>query len=116
MLHVCFCISLHVFENTFSDISENTKGAFLRRLLYLSAERTLPSSNLTPLNEMKTSRLEKAVSPHKIHRLKDEAFIDIFMRDLTAINEFIFYVEAEPCVTPEKAEKHKRVAFKKVKT
>lgn len=63
---------------------------------------------------MEINRLEKAISPHKIHSLKDEALADVFLRDLTAINEFLYYVEAEPFVTPEKAENHKRVAFKKV--
>ena len=62
---------------------------------------------------METSRLERAISPHKIHGLKYEALADVFLRDLAAINEFLFYVEAEPFVTPEKAENHKRVAFKK---
>jgi hypothetical protein len=77
------------------------------------AERTLPVSNLKPLNELETSRLEKAVSPHKIDGLKNEGLADIFLRDLTAINDFLYYVEAEPFITPEKAENHKRVAFKK---
>ncbi len=80
------------------------------------AERTLPISNLRPLNELGTSRLEKAISPHKIHGLQDEVLADIFLRNLAAINEFLFYVEAEPFVSPEKAENHKRVVFKKVKT
>lgn len=86
----------------------------LKSFLHFSAERTLPSSNLKPLNELETSRLEKAISPHQIHGLKDEALADVFLRDLAAINEFLFYVEAEPFVTPEKAENRKRVAFKKV--
>jgi len=63
---------------------------------------------------LETNRLGKAISPHKIHGLKDEALADLFLRDLTAINEFLYYVEAEPFVTPEKAENRKRVAFKKV--
>jgi hypothetical protein len=63
---------------------------------------------------LETSRLEKAVSPHKIPGLNDEALADIFLRDLAAINEFLFYVEAEPFVTPEKAENRKRVPFKKL--
>jgi len=63
-----------------------------------------------------TSRLEKVISPHKIHGLQDEVLADVFLRNLAAINEFLFYIEAEPFVTPEKAENHKRVAFKKVKT
>jgi hypothetical protein len=78
------------------------------------AERTLLSSNLKPLNELETKRLEKAISPHKIHGLKDEVLADVLLRDLAAINEFLFYVEAEPFITPEKAKNHKRVAFKKV--
>jgi hypothetical protein len=41
--------------------------------------------------------------------------IDVLLRNLAAINEFLFYMEAEPFVTPEKAENHKRVVFKKVK-
>ena len=76
----------------------------------------LPSSNLKPLNELGTSRFEKVISPHKIHGLQDEVLADVFLRNLAEINEFFFYVEAEPFVTPEKAENHKRVAFKKVKT
>jgi len=63
---------------------------------------------------LEINRLEKAISPHKIHGLKDEELADVFLRDLAAINEFLFYVEAEPFVSPEKAENHKRVAFKKV--
>lgn len=78
------------------------------------AERTLPSSNLKHLNELETSRLERAISPHKIHGLKDEVLSEVLLKDLAAINEFLFYVEAEPFITPEKAENHKRVAFKKV--
>jgi hypothetical protein len=93
--------------------SPNKKGAF-QRLSFCFAERTLPSSNLKPLNELETSRLEKAISPHKISGLKEEALAEVFLRDLAAINEFLFYVEAEPFITPEKAENHKRVAFKKV--
>lgn len=57
--------------------------------------------------------MEKAVSPHKIHLLNDERLADTILRDLTAINEFLYYVEAEPFVTPDKAENRKRVAFKK---
>jgi hypothetical protein len=58
--------------------------------------------------------LKRAVSPHKIDGLNNEALADVFLRDLAAINEFLFYVEAEPFVAPEKAENHRRVAFKKV--
>lgn len=82
-------------------------------VLFFSAERTLPSSNLKSLNELETSRLEKAISPHKIPGLNDEALADVFLRDLAAINEFLFYVEAEPFVSLEKVEIRKRVAFKK---
>ena len=80
----------------------------------LKAERTLPSSNLQPLNTLENKRLEKAISPHKLPGLDNELLADVFLRDLAAINEFLFYVEAEPFVSPEKAENHKRVAFKKV--
>ncbi len=58
--------------------------------------------------------MQKAISPHKISGQNDDALAEVFLRDLAAINEFLFYVEAEPFVTPEKAENHKRVAFKKV--
>ncbi|MDI1355113.1 MAG: hypothetical protein PSX36_09350 [bacterium] len=78
------------------------------------AERTLPSSNLKPLNELETSRLTKAISPHKIERIENETLAEVLSRDLVAINEFLYYVEAEPFITPEKAENRKRVAFKKV--
>jgi len=63
---------------------------------------------------LETSRLEKAISPHKIERPENETPAEILGRDLVAINEFLYYVEAEPFVTPEKAENRKRVAFKKV--
>lgn len=76
-------------------------------------ERTLPSSNLQPLNTLENKRLEKAISPHKLPGLDNELLADVFLRDLAAINEFLFYVEAEPFISPEKAENHKRVAFNK---
>ena len=76
-------------------------------------ERTLPSSNLKPLNKLESSRLEKAVSPHKIEHPENETPAEVLGRDLVAINEFLHYVEAEPFITPEKAENRKRVAFKK---
>lgn len=79
------------------------------------AERTLPSSNLKPLNELEASRLEKAISPHRISGLENETLAEIFFRDMVAINEFLHFVEAEPYITPEKAENHKRVPFKKVR-
>lgn len=82
--------------------------------MHLSAERTLPSSNLKPLNELETSRLEKAVSPHKIERAENETASEILVRDMVAINEFLYYVEAEPFITPEKTENRKRMAFRKV--
>ena len=82
--------------------------------MHFLAERTLLISNLKPLNELETNRLEKAVSPHKIERPENETQAEVLGRDLVAINEFLYYVEAEPFVTPEKAENRKRVAFKKV--
>jgi len=45
-----------------------------------------------------------------------EVLTDVFLRNLAVINEFLFYVEADSFVTPEKAENHKRVVFKKVNT
>ena len=81
--------------------------------MHISAERTLPSSSLYPLNGLETSRLEKAISPHKIERHENETSADILSRDLVAINEFLYYVDAEPFINPEKAENYKRVAFKK---
>jgi hypothetical protein len=77
------------------------------------AERTLPSSSLYPLNELETTRLQKAISPHKISSEVNTSISDNLTRDLIAINEFLYYVEAEPFITPEKAENYKRVAFKK---
>jgi len=47
--------------------------------------------------------------------LQDEVLADVFLRNLAAINEFLFYVEAEPFVTPEKTQNRKRVPLKKVK-
>lgn len=86
-----------------------TKGA----LLLQWRKRTLLTSNLKPLNELKTNGLKKVVSPHKIERPENETPAEILSRDLVAINEFLYYMEVEPFVSPEKAEKHKRVAFKK---
>lgn len=88
-------------------IAKHSKGFFL------VAERALPISNLQPLNELETSRLEKAVSPHKIHGRKDGEISDTFLRDLIAINDFLYYVEAEPFSTPEKIVNRKRIAFRK---
>jgi hypothetical protein len=48
--------------------------------------------------------LEKAVSPHKIERADKEPPAEVLGHDLLAINEFLFYVEAEPFITPEKVE------------
>lgn len=59
--------------------------------------------------------MQKVISPQKIHGQQDEVLADVFLRNLAAIREFLFYVEAEPFVTPEKAENIIRVAFKKVK-
>ena len=64
------------------------------------------------LNELEKSRLENAISPRQIPRLNKEQLADFFLRDLAGINEFYFYVEAEPFLTPEKAENQYRVAFK----
>ncbi len=75
----------------------------------------LPISNLYPLNELETSRLKKAISPHKISSEANVTISDNLTRDLIAINEFLQYVDAEPYITPEKAENFKRVAFKKVR-
>ena len=64
------------------------------------------------LNELKKSRLENAISPHKIPRLNKEQLADVFLRDWAGINEFYFCVKAEPFLTPVKAENQYRVAFK----
>ena len=78
-----------------------------------SAERTLPITNLQPLKTLESSRLEKAISPHKINGDQGGKNPETLRRDLTAINDFLHFVEAEPFITPEKAENIKRVAFKK---
>lgn len=75
----------------------------------------LPISNLLPLSELETNRLEKAISPHKITNPENETQTEVLGRDLAAITDFLNYVEAEPYITPEKAENHKRVAFKRGK-
>jgi hypothetical protein len=72
----------------------------------------LPISNL-PLNSLEINRLKNAVSPHKIDRPENETPTEILARDLIAINEFLYYAEAEPFVTPEKAKNTHRVAFRK---
>ncbi len=84
------------------------------RLLHFLAGRTLHSSNLLPLNELGTSGLQKAVSPHQLPGQPNQQLTEVLLRDVTAINDFLIGVEAEPFVTPEKAENRKRVAFKKV--
>jgi len=73
----------------------------------------LPISNLYHLNELEYSRLQKAVSPHKIPSEANVTISDNLTRDLVAINEFLQYMDAEPYITPEKAENFKRVAFKR---
>lgn len=80
--------------------------------MLFQAERTLPSSNLKPLNELETSRLVMAVSPNKMNDLNEMTQVDLLLRDLAAIYEFLFYMEAEPFGTPEKAENRKHGAFK----
>jgi len=40
---------------------------------------------------------------------------DIFLRDFAVINDFPYYMEAEPFITDEKTENQKRLTFKKVK-
>jgi hypothetical protein len=44
---------------------------------------------------------------------KSLTLVEILSSDLVAINKFLHFVEAEPFITPEKAENFKRVAFKK---
>jgi len=61
---------------------------------------------------LETSRFKKAISPHKIQGLNGEVLADVFLRDLIAINEFLYYLEAEPFITSEKAESVKRFSFK----
>jgi hypothetical protein len=73
----------------------------------------LPITNLRPLKTLESSRLEKAISPHKIKEGEASTSSEILSRDLIAINDFLHFVEAEPFITPEKAENIKRVAFKK---
>ena len=93
---------------------KNKNPCFCRGFKAFFAERTLQSSNLRPLNELENSRLIKAISPYKIEPKKEEPVIDVLICDLTAINDFLFYVESEPFITPEKAKNIKRVPFKKV--
>ncbi|MCC6371506.1 MAG: hypothetical protein IT236_10925 [Bacteroidia bacterium] len=54
------------------------------------------------------------VSRHKIEAQKQESVLDVLLHDLTAINDFLFFIESEPFITPEKAKNIKRVPFKKV--
>lgn len=58
--------------------------------------------------------MQKAASPHKLPEQPDQRFTEVLLRDITAINDFLIGVEAEPFITPEKAENRKRVAFRKV--
>lgn len=76
-------------------------------------KRTLPISNLNYLNSLEIRRLKDAVSPHKIETDFQGTNTELLARDLAAINEFLHFVDAEPFVTPEKAENFKRAAFKK---
>jgi hypothetical protein len=59
--------------------------------------------------------LQRLVHPVSRNIFVSNLIMD-YVRDLAAINEFLFYMEAEPFITPEKAENYKRVVFKKVKT
>jgi hypothetical protein len=52
--------------------------------------------------------------PHKISGDQVGIPLEILGRDLTAINDFLHFVEAEPFITPEKTEERKRVALKKL--
>jgi len=67
------------------------------------------------LKELESNRLTFIRSPHAISAGGDQKISDRFFRDLTAITDFLFYIESEPFITPEKAKNHKRVAFKKGK-
>jgi hypothetical protein len=112
---LAFCFAHPLRKAELSTRQRKTKRPTLRvGLLHVFAERTLLSSNLKPLNELETSRLEKSHFTTQNSGAERRALADVFLRDLAAINEFLFYVESEPFVTPEKAENHKRVAFKKV--
>lgn len=79
-------------------------------------KRPLPISNRYCLNSLENRRLKDAISPYKIETDFKGKNTKLLARDLAAINEFLHFVDAEPFVTTEKAENHKRVAFKKVKT
>lgn len=107
-----FYLLLLIEKTNFSSLNANKKAHF-RALLDFSAERTLPFSNLKPLNGLENKRLQNAISPHKIERANGETVAEILSRDLAAINDFLYYVEAEPFVTPEKGQNSHRVAFKK---
>jgi hypothetical protein len=101
-------------ERKLSTTVKIKKGlSFAQSFLHLSAERTLPITNLHSLKTLESNRLEKAISPHKINEGESSTGSEILSRDLTAINDFLHFVEAEPFITPEKAENIKRVAFKK---
>lgn len=116
VLRVLFSSFPSAFESKLSTLPETKKGALWGRLLHLSAERTLPISNLKSLNSLETKRLVKIISPHQIITAKDETANKTLNRDLIAIKEFLNFVEAEPFITSEKAKIIKRVAFKKLKS
>jgi len=73
----------------------------------------LQSSKLKPLNELENSRLKMVVSRYKIEAQNQESVLDVLLEDISAINDFLFYIESEPFITPEKAKNIKRVPFKK---
>lgn len=54
------------------------------------------------------------ISTLKIEWAINKTKTEILNRNLAAINEFLFHVEAEPFTTHKKAENLKRVAFKKI--
>lgn len=82
-------------------------------LTFFSGKRTLLISNLKPLNEFENKRLQNAISPYLVERTNNETSAEILSRDLIAINDFLYYMGAEPFVSSEKTENIKRVAFKK---
>jgi hypothetical protein len=65
---------------------------------------------------LETTSLLKIVSLHKLLSRNDEPFRDVLLQDVTAINDFLFYTESEPFISPEKAENRKYVSFKKKMT
>ena len=78
-----------------------------------SAERTLQSSNLKPLQELDINGIGLATSPHQIEGREAGTIKGNLLMDIAAINEFLFCLESEPFISPEKAVKRKRVPFKK---